>query len=220
MIDKKEQVSVKMIHAALDEEGGEIILRGVVDPASLIHLKVDEYQREILPLSKINVLANAITNGSVPDIDLGMRGGSFLERDGAFYLQDPVYIVDGLQRTTAAMEVMKKNVVPHLGATVHFNTTEVWERNRFRVLNVSRVKLSPSILLRNLKVDNEAIEMLYHLCLDSKFVLHNRVCWQQRMQRDHLVQATQLVKAAGFLHSRFGGSLKSEEHTSELQSLR
>ena len=71
--------SIKIINAALDEWNGDILLRGVVDPSSLAHLKVDDYQREILPQSRIKELARAIKSGKVPDIELGMRGGSFLD---------------------------------------------------------------------------------------------------------------------------------------------
>jgi len=201
--------SIKMVKAALDDgAGGDIILRGVIDPSSLPHLLVDDYQREILPMSRIKDLAKAIKEGGVPDIEIGMRGGSFLERDGNFYLQDQCFIIDGLQRRTAAVELMRTGVLPRLGAMVHFNTTRDWERALFRKLNVSRVKLSPNVLLRNEREDHPSIEMLYRLCNDSTFVLHNRVCWDQRMKREHLVGGLTLMKTAAALHRRFSTGLK------------
>lgn len=215
------RVSVKLIHAALDEgENGEILLRGVIDPASLPHLQVAEYQREVQPLSKIRDLAEAFKNyGQVPDIDLGMRGGNFLERDGAYYLQDAVYIIDGLQRRTGAEMAMKSGFVPKLGATVHFNTTEQWEMNRFRVLNMTRVKLSPNVLLRNLRNQNAFVEMLYNLTLESSFVLHNKVCWEQRMRREQLITALSLAKAIGALHESFSSGMRSSSHQSLSDSM-
>jgi hypothetical protein len=200
--------SIKITNAALDDWEGDIVLRGVIDPASLELLKVAEYQREILPITKIRSLMVALESGGVPDVDLGMRGGAFLEREGAFYLRDEVFIIDGLQRRTAALQLMKKAILPRLGATIHFNTNEEWERERFRRLNVSRVALSPNVLLRNDRPDNAAVDMLYNLCRDSTFVLCGRVCWDQRMRRDHLVRAVGLLKSAAVVHSRMHPGLK------------
>lgn len=197
--------SVKMVHAALDEDKkGEIILRGVISADSLDYLKAGAYQREILPVSKINDLVEAFQKGSVPDVDLGMRGGSFIEKDGAFYLQDEVYIIDGLQRRTAAQKVIQTGNVPRLGATVHFNTSEEWERDRFRILNTTATKLSPNVLLKNMTVEYNSLEMLHTLCKDRNFVLANKVSWRQRMVREDLITALILCKTVSFLHSRFG----------------
>lgn len=200
--------SIKMVCAALDETADhEIILRGVLDPDSLAALKIDDYQREVMPLPTIGKLAKAFETGSsVPDIDLGMRGEGFTEREDAFYLQDPVYIIDGLQRVSAARHVMKTNpgVRPKLGATVHFSTTEPWERERFRILNADRNKLSPNILIRNMRTTMPVIELLYGLCHDKTFIMYNRVCWSQRATREHLISALSLMRVAGILHSHIG----------------
>ena len=77
--------SVKVINAALDEVkidqvGSQIVLRGVLDNDSLDLLQVSEYQREILPQSKIMDLIGAMKTGRVPDIELGMRGGIIAKR--------------------------------------------------------------------------------------------------------------------------------------------
>lgn len=205
--------SIKVTHAALAEKDDDIVLRGVLDPASLHLIKVDDYQREVLPLSSLSLLINAFSSGTrrIPDITLGMRGGNYTERDGAIYLYDPVYVIDGLQRISAALYVLRsgKNTCPTLGATVHFNTTEQGERDLFRILNVNRNRLSPNILIRNLKQTNTAVGMLYNLCKDSTFVLYDRVCWQQRMKRTELLTAMMLLKICGVLHSTFGPGLSS-----------
>jgi hypothetical protein len=207
--------SIKLTSAALDDAGGEIILRGVLDPESLDLLKVDEYQREILPGRGQNNITggnNAIrqayeTKKSVPDLDLGMRGGNYDERGKAFYLLDPVYIIDGLQRTTAAIETLKRGTSPHVGAVVHFNTTEPWERERFHVLNAERTPLSGNVLLRNLGKKNRAVAMLHDLCSDSSFVLAGRVCWNQRYRRDHLITGLLLYRLACTLHMHITAGL-------------
>ena len=199
--------SVKFINAALDEDDkGAIILRGVISPESLDALKVGPYQREILPTAGINQLIRAFDTGSVPDVELGMRGGNVLEKDNAFYLQDDTYIIDGLQRITAAKQYVKGTKVPRLGATVHFNTTEDWERNRFRILNTLRVKLSPNVLIRNMKDEFQVVDMVMNLCKDKSFVLNDKVCWNQRMVRGELVTAMTFFRTFGYLHSRFGAT--------------
>lgn len=196
--------SVKLTAAALDDWQNTIVLRGVLSPEGLTTLKVGSYQREILPVSKIKDLVEAFNAGSVPDVDLGMRGGNFIEKDGCFYLQDDVYIIDGLQRITAAKEVVRGGKVPRLGAIVHFNTTEDWERNRFRILNTMNTKLSPNVLIRNMSDEYEFVSMILSLTKDKSFIMANKVCWNQRMKRDELISGYTLLKAASMLHSRFG----------------
>lgn len=204
--------SVKLTNAALDEIGADIVIRGVIDPSSLGKLQVAPYQREILAINSIRELAAAIREGGVPDICLGMRGGQYMEREGAFYLQDAVYIIDGLQRRTAALEILRSGELPHLGATVYCNTDEKRERDMFRKLNMSRAKLSPNVLLRNEKYENEFVAMLFELCKDSSFVLHHKVSWDQRMKRGELMTAIGILKVVGRLHSRFRGGLLESSH--------
>lgn len=199
--------SVKIVHAALDEvEGREIILRGVIDPDSLVKLQVAGYQREIAPRARILDLVAALKSGGVPDIELGMRGQQFFERDDAYYLQNPVFIVDGLQRVTAGRVAMQEGIItaPRIGAAIRFETTEEQERERFRILNINRQKLSPSVLLRNMRPEFEVMRVLYNLTTDHTFVLHSRVSWGQRMVRGNLITALTYLKSVGALHRRFG----------------
>ena len=77
--------SVKVLNWGLDEDPATktVILRGVIDPDSLQHLRVGEYQRDVLPLASLASLVDAIKRGDkVPDIELGMRGQREAERDG------------------------------------------------------------------------------------------------------------------------------------------
>lgn len=197
--------SIKMSHAALDETPEkEVILRGRIHPDSLRFLQVADYQREVLPLSTINGLMEAFKTGSVPDIDLGMRGERFLDRGGNFYLKDPVFIIDGLQRVTAANMMLQDGSVPRIGATVHFSTDEEWERNRFKILNADMTKLSSNILLRNMRHEIDAINLLYRLCDDKAFAMYDRINWEQRQKRHELISAVTLLKVAGALHSHIG----------------
>lgn len=201
--------SVKIINGALDEWNGNIVVRGIVDPDSMDLLLVSDYQREVLPSSTIESLVKALEDGGrFPDIELGLRGGSFREKDGNVYLSDDVHIIDGLQRISAGKAFMKKGGenVPHIGAMVHFNTTEQWERERFRILNQDRTKLSPNILIRNLRHDLKAVEMLYNLSHDTDFVMRNKICWTQGMSRGQLITARTFCEVAALLHSHISPS--------------
>jgi hypothetical protein len=197
-----EESYIRMVAGALDDESGDPILRGVLDPATLHRLRVDYYQRERLQDKKILAIAEALThNRAVPDVQLGMRGGNIDERDGAFYLLDPVYIIDGLQRVSAAVTVVGAGGSPRLGALVHFNTNAQLEHDRFDTLNMTQTRLSPNIMVRNERGRNAAVNLLFQLSQDSSFVLYNRVSWAQIMQRHCLVTGLSFVRVAAILHS-------------------
>ncbi|KKW32934.1 MAG: hypothetical protein UY77_C0009G0002 [Candidatus Uhrbacteria bacterium GW2011_GWA2_53_10] len=209
--------SVKVLHGALDEIGKgderKVVLRGVIDHDSLGLLQVDDYQREVLTGSSYDGLVKAFQAGqSVQDIVLGMRGQNFNEREGVFYLKDEVFIVDGLQRVSAAKSVVSGPAEgnapkPRIGATIHFDTSHKWERGQFLILNADRVKVSANVLARNLREDHAAVSILYNLSTgmgERSFALHNRVCWTQRMTRQDLITATTFLKVIGWLHSHLG----------------
>lgn len=199
--------NIKVVKAALDDgPNGSIILRGVIEPESLHLLRVASYQREILPGAKISQLAKAFEQGSVPDIELGMRGDTACEGEDGWILKDPVFIIDGLQRVSAAKFFMEKEGIPHLGVVIHFDTTEKSERERFRILNVDRTKLSVNVLLRNMEEESPVMRMYLQLSQSRSFVLGRRICWQQRMKREELITGNTFVKAAGRLHSHLGAT--------------
>jgi hypothetical protein len=197
---------VKILNAALDETpNGEVILRGVLNLDTLDQIKTPNYQREILPMAKISEIIEGFKNGSIPDVDLGMRGDNFSQQGGIVFLLDPVYVIDGLQRITAALHMIQQGgeKKPHLGATIHFSTTEKWERDRFKILNSERTKLSPNILLRNLREENKAVKALYVLTTsgDVEFSMNGRVSWSQYQKRHELLTALTFAKTIGHLHS-------------------
>lgn len=198
--------SIKVLHGALDEHDGNIVLRGVIAPESLIHLRTDDYQREVAPLTSQSSILSALQKGErLPDIELGMRGQTYrTDKEGNIWLQDLTFIIDGLQRTSTAIHYLgsKPNAPVRIGALIHFDTTKEWERARFRTLNTLRAKVSPNILLRNQRETSRAILALYGLTTnDRSFVLHNRVSWGQRMTRGELITALVMCKIVGILHS-------------------
>lgn len=203
--------SIKIVSAMLDldkDEPGEeyIILRGVIDPGCLDRLLIDDYQREQLSPAKIERIEEGLRARGVPDIVLGMRGERYIERDGNFYLQDPVYIIDGYQRQTAALHLMSKpdGIMPRLGMMLHFNTDYEFEKELFDKLNIEQTKLSSNVLLRNRHTDLPAMGALYRLTQDKGFVMKNKICWNQSMRRGELISAVTYVKVAAMLHSHAG----------------
>ncbi len=200
--------SIKVINASLDViTVGDVELfaiRGVIDPGSLEHVKVPDYQREVLSRSKVDALKDALRNGRVPDIDLGMRGSDYLERSGCFYLQDDVFVVDGLQRTTAAVELAREGGTPHLGALIHLETTEDWERDRFEALNIGQTGLSNNVTLRNLAKKVDAAGVMYRLSVNKDFVLNDQITWTQNMHRGDKITAITFYKVVGRLHAHAG----------------
>lgn len=204
--------SVKVTNAAMDESplrGGTIILRGVLDPDSLKNLMFDDYQREALPLSSLRKLTTAIKNGeSLPDIEIGMRGARTRDSKDTYYLQDDCYVIDGQQRVNACRNAMAEGVLIHLGATIHFNTDKVWERERFRILNSSQIKVSPNILIRNIRSEHPAVNMLYAMTdpANNAFCLAGKVSWGQKMNRGELTTALNLLRTTGRLHGHLGPS--------------
>ncbi len=200
---------LKILSGALDElTEGRIVLRGVIDPASLRGLLKPEYQRETLRKTKIEELMEAFRSGSgrVPDVELAVRGEGYgcTDSDGTYAITGDVYIIDGLQRISAARQFVFDGGKPLVGAMLHFATTEAWERERFEILNMRRTRLSPNVLLHNRTAQCPSLRRLYELCFDESFVLYQRVSWSQYMRREELLTALSFLKTVMRLHSKFG----------------
>lgn len=220
--------SVRVIAGALDESdlrGGTVILRGVIDKESLKHLRVDDYQREALPLSSLAGLIAAVQQGdALPDIEIGMRGTRCTGRGDSYFLNDPCFIIDGQQRVNAVLTALSRStdISPRLGAMIHFDTTRKWEMERFRILNSMQAKVSPNVLLRNAREQNAGLASLYGLCSNDKtFPLYNRVTWSQSMKRGDLISALTLAKITNRLHSHKSAGKSGNLHdiTRQLEQL-
>jgi len=210
--------SIRVINGSLEErEGGTIILRGVLDTDTLSRLKTDDYQREVLSNTgmggkRSSKLQRGIANGvTLPDIELGMRGQHFETKGKTTILHDAVYIIDGLQRVSAMLLQMAKlqeegkeemiEALNPLGATIHFNSTKEWEKQRFADLNQLRTPVSPNVLLRNSRDKHPSVLTAYGLTFnDPSFALYRRVCWNQRMGKGELLTASSLLRTAMALH--------------------
>jgi hypothetical protein len=202
--------AIRITSAALEESSeGLIVLRGALDLACLDRLKTPGYQRGHAPLSVIQRLSLGLKLERAPDIELSQRTGAYeTEKDhpGAVILPGPVYIIDGLQRVTAAMKVVEEGGTPHIGALIHFDMDEKWERRRFQILNQERTRVSPNVILRNAAADEKTIRILKELTQDNSFSLAGRVSWEQRMTRKTLITALSYCTVVLRLHLRLGGT--------------
>ena len=200
---------LRILSGALDElSEGQIVLRGVIDPLSLGSLQRPAYQRETLPKSTIEGLMEAFRAGSgrVPDVELAVRGERYgcTDEKGAYTITGSVFIIDGLQRISAARQFVCDGGRPLVGAMLHFGTSEQWERERFRILNMRRTRLSPNVLLRNNTAECPSLRRLRQLTSDESFALCQRVSWSQHMRREELLTALTFLKTVIRLHSKFG----------------
>lgn len=227
-IEQEPVTGIRVLNAALDEREvfgkKKIVLRGVLEQDHLGLLKVDDYQRERLHVKrgtdkmKGSSLWEAMKAGEqIPDIELGMRGDNFVEIPDSLdvVLRDPVYLIDGLQRVTHALVFLEQEVrdVP-LGAIIHFGTTREWERDRFDVLNTSRRKVSPNVLLRNHRETNNGMLTLYGLSESQKdFAMFKRVSWGQNMQRGEMISAMTLTLVSLMLHRHITGTIAIKNAT-------
>lgn len=206
---ERDIIAVRLQNAALDDKDKDtIVAHGWLDLSALLELRVGDYQREVLEThkSKKSKLFTAIENGErIPDITLGMRGQRFTTRAGTFYLEDDVYIIDGLQRVSNlrkfAVQYPDRIDEIRIGAEVRFNTNRESEKALFTAMNLNRTAMSPNVILRNAREESNGLLTLYGLSHnDPSFVLYNRVCWNQKMSRNELLTALNYCKSAIALH--------------------
>jgi len=208
----REPDNVRLQSSRLDDKDGDIVAHGWLDLAAIKLLKVGDYQREVLEghRGKKSQLKKGVEEGvRLPDIMLGMRGQSYTPKGQDMLLENPVYVVDGLQRISALMKFAEdhpdKEDTIRIGAEVRFNTNRDTETALFEVLNVARKSMSPSVVLRNKRNYSDSITTLYGLSMhDSKFPLIGKVCWDQQMHRGELMTALTLAKVVMTLHRGLG----------------
>jgi hypothetical protein len=209
----------------LEEEGADVIIRGHIAREAISLLQTGTYQRSAnFSPAKTKRLVKAIMAGKIrrfPDIILGMRGHHWDSIQKGIALRDAVYIIDGVQRTfawkLATDEEPDKGYV--LGVKVYINTNQEIETAMFRELNTGHTAMAPSVILRNEKEHSRVAAMLYGLSHQAGFVLKDRVCWDQAMNKStngdiikgaqllHLIRALHGHKLQGNETSRGGGGV-------------
>lgn len=201
---------IRILKPSLDDCFDPPVIRGVIDPECFGSLKIDpSYQRERLSVSSRKEISKAIDLGlKLPDIEIGMRGDHFeMPSNDELFLLGACYIIDGYQRTETLKEHRERYPTGlfRLGAMIHVNTTREFERDRFQALNLFRQRVSPSVLLRNTKEENDAIATLYGLTMSQQsFPLYHKVCWQQNMTQGHVITAMVFAQVALTLHTHIG----------------
>jgi hypothetical protein len=202
---------VRVINAAIAEFADSFVLRGVIDQNSFVEIKADDYQREEGSISDLAGLVEAFKRGDqIPDIEIGVRGGDYTVREGVHFIPSDCYVIDGLQRITAAKRALaqKPDLQVSLGAKFHFNTDRAWEKARFKTLNQARRRVSPNVLLRNDADVCESVGALYNMSQnDAGFVLKGLISWGQKMTRTERLTALSVLKIVGVLHCHFGPGL-------------
>lgn len=199
---------INLLNGTLKDCGAEIVAQGWLDIEGMSALLVDDYQREELTSSKKKGgLKKSVEKGRIlPPITLGMRGQRYhMNGKNMMVLEDPVYIVDGLQRVfalkTVAAEDAEKAPKLLISAEVRFSTTKAAEKELFEEMNLNRTSVSPNVILRNRRDRHSGVLTLYGLShSDRSSPLYGRVSWTQRMNRGELVTALMVAKVASKLH--------------------
>ena len=206
-------MKVTVHNASLDTTPqGRVVIRGSIDPTSLGAVMVADYQREVLGGKSQEKLVSAIQDSTVPDVELGCRSENFEYSGSSIIVNGPVYVIDGLQRISAAKQMIATSEmgVPYIGALIHLGTNEEWERARFRALNADRSKLSPNVLLKNSRYDYVSILMLYMMTTeDPAFIMNNRVQWSQKARISDLITANTLFNVARRINTPLGSGLRT-----------
>lgn len=207
--------SVKLLNAKVDvytvADREFIVIRGTIDPDSIGDIQTPAYQRQVMIGKHQRGLVQALRTATVPDIEIGMRGSKYRVQaaengSDTYFLQSEVFVIDGLQRLSAAKELMKSDAGarPMIGVVVITDSNEEWERKRFKDLNSRRLGLNGNVLLRNMRTESRGVDLVYGLSMnDQSFQLYRRIQWEQRMARTELVPALTFCRTIGVLHSRF-----------------
>lgn len=212
-------MSAVRVHSASlqdDEELGQVVLRGVLDPDTMKFVHMAWYQRERgFSSAQINEIIAGYFAGStaMADITLGMRGQKFKSSGEVFSLLDKCFCIDGGQRLYAAGAATRErpDLKVRLGVKVLFDTTEESENELFCKLGTTQVRISPSVLLRNKKKKSPAAKVLVEMKGDAGFALKDRVSWDQRKGRHDLLSGYTLCRVVGALHAHKAGALKSNK---------
>lgn len=206
---------IRILNGSLedDDETDQVIIRGVVDQATLKFIKLDWYQREQgFSQNHVNeIVAAYLAGNKVADITLGMRGQRVRSVKDAYSLLDKTYCIDGGQRlwSSAAAIKQRPDLKISLGAKIYTNTTEEFENELFCRLGTTQVKIGPSILIRNKRKKSKASAMMLALSRDPTFAMKDRIGWDQRRNRHELMFGFTFARIVGALHAHKGGALKS-----------
>lgn len=206
-----------------DHDTQQVIIRGVLDQATLKFIGIAWYQRErgFSPNHIAEIVGAFFAGNKVADITIGMRGEHVRSKGDDYLLQDKCYCIDGGQRLySAAMAIKERpDLKINLGCKVYTNTTEQFENDLFCKLGSTQVPISSSILIRNKRKTSRASALLWALSKQPEFALKDRIAWDQRKTRHELMSGYCLTRIAGVLHSHKVGGLRTARHQELLPAL-
>jgi hypothetical protein len=183
-----------------------VVIRGELEPETLLNLQYDWYQRGLVAPKRIKELMEGIEQSSenFPDLTIGMRGQEHDITNSEVLLHDPTFIIDGLQRWTACIMLMEKGLLPYMGCKVFLSSDINFELKMFRDLNSKRTSMSASVLLRNEKEYSRVAATLWGLAQDQKFALCDRVAWGQMVDKSltgQLLRGVTMLDVIFLLHA-------------------
>lgn len=197
---------IRITNVSVIEKDESLRLLGRVANSSLGDIQVDDYQRDPLGGLHAEELKEATAAGAnIPPGVASCRGENYkVEKNGDHLLSDAVFIVDGLQRLTAAKAVLADGGDPCFLIEIIFGMNKEAEKDLFETLNKNRVKVSTNLLLRNKASRVPFIAMLLAAINDSTHPLHHRVTTTQRAVQGELLSFVSLIKVLVALHSHMG----------------
>jgi len=204
---------VRINNCSLQEDDltpDRIVIRGVLDQASLENIRLDWYQREqgFSDKHTDQIMSAFFLGTNVADITIGMRGQRVKSNKDTYILLDKCYCIDGGQRLHAAIMAVdeRPDLKIHLGVKAYTDTTEKFENELFCRLGTTQVKISASILIRNKKKESPAASMLINISKNPDFALKDRICWDQIRARHQLMMGFTFTGIAAALHAHKGGA--------------
>lgn len=203
---------IRIYNAAIEHDDAEFdldVLRGTIDQNFLRLLKQDWYQRsEGFSEKEIRELAeHYFRHQKVPDIIVGMRGHRVRrEGENVFWLLDPCYVIDGVQRSLAARVAIQSrpDLQLRIGVKAFFDTDDKIENDLFCEINGTQQRVSASVLVRNKYKLSRASKQLYDVTMNSDFALKDRIGWDQKLSAGQCMRGFALGSIAGALHIHKG----------------
>lgn len=201
---------------------------GIIDPKSLSYLKCDNdeqdphsYQRVVLDKSKRREdIRRGFQQGSLPEVTLSMRGLSIVTYNDSVMLEDDVFIVDGQQRISVALEMLQEDplVAIEVRAVVYLNSDRGFERKLFEDLNTKQTRVGQGLLIKNARVDSPLIDTIVRMTNAPEFTLRGRVSWATgSSRREDLLLGVNVLGATLLLHRHLGVQVMAGDHEQVMQ---
>lgn len=220
------KAGIKVISPSITQQDGRIIIRGLLDNNYLSNINTPDYQRELVKnrvywglvntFSKQDISADRNKNTCVPDVTLACRGSKqYRKNSQSVVLPDgKVFLVDGLQRISALLHAQELHLEhssnpfqAQLGCIIHMDTTIEFEREMFKNLNTNHTSVAADVILREYRHTSEPARAIFDWCsMEGSAPISKFICWQQTMNKSHLLRANSIFRTANTLMARFAGS--------------